>query len=97
MTCKECLYESVCFKRATRETLSMEGLDLHCSTFKNKADWVEVKCGKWKIKTDEYDCEYMMCSVCKEEFYPANEDTVDTTPNYCMNCGAKMNGKRKEE
>ena len=30
------------------------------------ADVVEVKHGKWKIKTD------------------------DTTPNYCMNCGAKI-------
>lgn len=48
--------------------------------------------GKWKIKTDDFDCEYMMCSVCKEEFYPVDEDTVDTTPNYCPNCGAKMKG-----
>lgn len=50
--------------------------------------------GEWVIKTDDYDCEYMMCSVCKEEFYPADEDTVDTTPNYCPNCGARM---RKED
>ena len=54
------------------------------------ADVVEVKHGKWKIKIDEYDCEYMKCSVCKEIFYPVDEDTVDTTPNYCPNCGAKM-------
>ena len=60
------------------------------------ADVVEVKHGKWKIKIDEYDCEYMMCSVCKEEFYPADADTVDTTPNYCPNCGAKMD-ERKEK
>lgn len=60
------------------------------------ADVVEVKHGKWKIKRDDYDCEYMMCSVCKEEFYPADEDTVDTTPNYCPNCGAKMD-ERKEK
>ena len=57
------------------------------------ADVVEVKHGKWIIKTDEYDCEYMMCSVCKEEFYPVDADTVDTTPNYCPNCGAKMDLK----
>lgn len=48
--------------------------------------------GEWIIKTYEYDWEYMMCSVCKEEFYPVDEDTVDTTPNYCPNCGAKMKG-----
>ena len=60
------------------------------------ADVVEVKHGKWKIKRDEYDCEYMMCSCFKEEFYPAYDDTVDTTPNYCMNCGAKMDGGKAE-
>ena len=60
------------------------------------ADVAEVKHGKWIIKTDEYDCEYMMCSVCKEEFYPVDADTVDTTPNYCPNCGAKMDLKEGE-
>lgn len=48
--------------------------------------------GKWKIKTDDFDCEYVMCSVCKEEFYPADDDTVDATPNFCPNCGARMKG-----
>jgi hypothetical protein len=48
--------------------------------------------GEWIIKTDEYDCEYAICSVCKEEFYPIDADTVDTTPSYCMNCGAEMKG-----
>jgi hypothetical protein len=61
------------------------------------ADVEEVKHGEWEIKTDEYDCEYMMCSVCKEEFYPADADTVDITPNYCPNCGAKMDVERKGE
>lgn len=60
------------------------------------ADVEEVKHGEWKIKTDDYDCQYMMCSCCKEEFYPVDEDTVDTTPNYCPNCGAKMDGGKKE-
>ena len=57
------------------------------------ADVVEVKHGEWEIKTDDYDCEYMKCSVCKEEFYPSDADTVDTTPNYCPNCGADMRGE----
>ncbi len=56
------------------------------------ADAAEVKHGKWKIKRDDYDCEYMMCSCCKEEFYPVDADTVDTTFNYCPTCGAKMDG-----
>jgi hypothetical protein len=60
------------------------------------ADVQEVKRGKWKIKQDDYDCEYMKCSCCKEEFYPVDADTVDTTPNYCPNCGADMRGAKDE-
>ena len=51
---------------------------------------VEQKKGQWNILTDEYDCEYMKCSVCSEEFYPVDEDTVDRVYNYCPHCGAKM-------
>ena len=60
------------------------------------ADVEEVKRGKWKIKQDDYDCEYMKCSCCKEEFYPFDADTVDTTPNYCPNCGADMRGGKND-
>lgn len=48
--------------------------------------------GVWEIHTDEYDCEYMKCSACNEEFYPIDEDTVDRPYNYCPHCGAKMDG-----
>lgn len=61
------------------------------------ADVVEVRHGHWIIKTDDYGNEYMMCSCCKDEFYPVDEDTVDSTPNYCPNCGAKMDGERREQ
>ena len=52
-----------------------------------------VKTAKMEIKTDDYDCEYMMCTSCGEEMYPADEDTVDVLPKYCPNCGARIEGK----
>ena len=55
------------------------------------ANVVEVKHGKWIKKTDDYDCEYIKCSVCKEEFYPPeNAFSFDRLPKYCQDCGAKM-------
>lgn len=57
------------------------------------ADVVPVVHGRWEIKTDDYDCEYAKCSACGEEFYDANEDTIDITFNYCPNCGARMDGE----
>lgn len=83
--CDKCYHGKVCAERHFYKN-SIVACKQHMPT----ADVVEVKHGRWKIKTDEYDCEYMMCSVCKEEFYPVDADTVDTTPNYCPNCGAKM-------
>ena len=57
------------------------------------ADVQTVVHGRWEIKTDDYDCEYAKCSACGEEFYDANEDTIDITFNYCPNCGARMDGE----
>lgn len=60
------------------------------------ADVVEVIHGKWKKHRDDGDCEYIECSVCREEFYPPdNEFVFDRYPNYCPNCGAKMDGGKK--
>jgi hypothetical protein len=50
--------------------------------------------GKWKIKRDDCDFEYMMCSCCKEDFFPEG-CVVEITPNFCPNCGAKM--KEREQ
>ena len=55
-------------------------------------DAVEVVHGKWTIIVDDYDCEFMCCSVCGEMFYDGDNDTVDCLHNYCPNCGAKMDG-----
>lgn len=49
------------------------------------------KHGQWEIFLSDYDdCEMMLCSCCGSAFYDGDNDTVDSTPNYCPNCGAKM-------
>ena len=57
------------------------------------ADVKPVVHGRWDIRTDDYDCEYAKCSECGEEFYDANDDTIDIIFNYCPNCGARMDGE----
>jgi hypothetical protein len=50
-----------------------------------------VKHGRWEVFLSDYDdCEMMSCSNCRSEFYDGDNDTVDNFPNYCANCGAKM-------
>ncbi len=89
-TCRECLHYEPCYEFAN--ILDPMGGGIICDSFKDKSKYAEVKHGEWEIKCDDFDCEYMMCSICKEEFYPADDDTVDTTPNFCPNCGTKMDG-----
>ena len=54
---------------------------------------VPIKHGKWKICLDEFDCEYIACSLCGSEFYDEDNYTFDTPYNFCPNCGAKMKGE----
>lgn len=46
--------------------------------------------GEWEITRDDYDNELMRCPVCHAEMYDSENDTVDSTPNFCPNCGADM-------
>ena len=50
-------------------------------------DAVKVKHGRWIPQDDRYV--KFMCSVCESKNY-------DGSGNYCPNCGAKMDGERKE-
>ena len=61
-----------------------------------KADVTEVKHGRWIKGVDEtFGCEYVSCSKCGEELYPAeNTFTFDTFYNFCPYCGAKMDKER---
>lgn len=63
--------------------------------------WIEElssarKAGRW-IQWNEPGCEHTECSVCKTEY-----DQIDLYiggseyPNYCPNCGAKMEEREQE-
>ena len=61
------------------------------------ADVVEIRQGKWKI--EEYKNHLnVVCSNCNKEFYVYKQGqySIDRS-NYCPNCGAKMNGERKDK
>jgi hypothetical protein len=53
------------------------------------ADMVEVRHGYWLQQYE--DSSLLQCSVCGYEYYDLME-----CHNYCENCGAKMDGGRKE-
>ena len=50
--------------------------------------------GEWDIRIDDYDCEYMVCSVCNTDFFDGANDTVDYKPDFCPVCGSDMRGDR---
>jgi hypothetical protein len=93
MTCKDCIHIGVCY--AVKAVGENQESDKYCMSFKNKADYAEVKHGEW-IKLDGEWREQgtnkqliiRQCSFCGT-FYQ-NAPYI-----YCPNCGAKMDGERK--
>ena len=57
------------------------------------ADVEEVKHGEW-IEHFSYGCWHYDCPFCDDGF--ATKEKCKTKPNYCGNCGAKMDGERKD-
>lgn len=92
-TCKDCLSYELCSNRAYQEARFL-GKDektyitianrIPCKFFKNKADFVEVKHGEW----EQYGLRNPQCSLCHS--YRIEKS------RYCPNCGAKMDGERKD-
>jgi hypothetical protein len=91
--CKECLYYKICKSYADDVLGSNRNDDelfCDCSDFKNKADFQEVKHGKWGMGLDEAGYEYGTCSVCGYTDY--HTFPRGDYPFYCSRCGAKMDG-----
>lgn len=60
------------------------------------ADVVEVRHGYWEFKNTTY-CHYgCFCSVCGQKSGIGGIRANQLKP-YCPNCGAKMDGERREE
>lgn len=59
------------------------------------ADVVGVRHGEWK-PAGTFD-DFAKCSVCGLIDHSLNEVYSRGTYNYCPNCGAKMDGERREE
>ena len=96
MTCKDCIHENVCSNLYPQGLLPCKSdkypADKFCLEFKNKADFVEVKHGYWI----EYPSEaHMKCSICGMEYHKSRMPRITA---YCPNpnCGARMDGERKE-
>ena len=91
MTCKDCFHRKVCNNktkivkvnsRTWLYHLECADVEKYCDNFKNKADYAEVKHGKWKISGNEKEC-----SVCGFVYYSKNDKW-----NGCPNCLSKMDG-----
>lgn len=94
MTCKDCIHYDVCQYNAYLEATQYAKDEkiyvtirnnIACKFFKNKADVVEVKHGKW-INGDMPTYGGFKCTSCKKNSIQNSK--------YCPNCGARMDGSR---
>jgi DNA-directed RNA polymerase subunit RPC12/RpoP len=77
-----------------------EGEIMDCVRYASEVDAVPVVRGEWKqgynhefLGEDWDEIPYIDCSQCKHrEWHYDTENTNVNPPNFCPNCGAKMDG-----
>ena len=92
--CETCLYNRNCQFLATHKNAVIEG----CTVYKNAADVVEVKHGKW-INVQDFGggkC-FADCSICGTQEKAPNPTALKMFRRYCHYCGAKMDLKEGAE
>lgn len=90
LTCNDCIHSEVCVRQKIYGEYSITECKGH---FLGKADVQEVKHGKW-IEHFLYGCWHYDCPFCDDGF--ATKEKCKTKPNYCGNCGAKMDKRSAE-
>ena len=86
--CDKCYHGRVCAYRHHYHDMIVE-----CNHHIPTADVAEVKHGYWKEYYSATKFHYD-CSCCDGGF--TTEERCKTLPNYCSNCGAKMDGSEDE-
>ena len=82
-TCEDC----ICYEILCQHTLQDDELKL-CDSFKNKADYEEVKHGEWKKCQKLYGVGYeYVCSVCEKGIRQYEGQPI------CSECSAKMDSQ----
>ena len=84
----------MCVKVVGHGITQIDAVDI-ADAFENipTADVVEVRHGEW-IEHFSFGCWYYDCPFCDDGY--ATKEKDQTPPNYCGNCGAKMDGTPKE-
>lgn len=59
-------------------------------------DVVEVRHGEWIEKDDGWDGVMYTCSVCRCDWTTIDGTPFENNMRYCPECGAKMDGERKD-
>lgn len=81
--CGDCFHAELCEKSEMLIGFSRDNT-AYCSMFLNSADVATVRHGRWNdslVRITPY------CSACGH-----SHRCLIRTPNYCPNCGAKMDG-----
>jgi len=60
------------------------------------SECVPVVHGRWNEIEDYWGDYHYQCSVCGEEWNLDAGTPVENNMNYCPNCGAKMDGERRD-
>lgn len=103
MTCKDCIhFKGVCEEHGLyfedeyiKNVAFSEDIKDLCSSFKNKADFVEVKHGEWLGIADFGNGNCIgYCSVCGTTQKAENGSVLKLYHRHCYWCGAKMDGRK---